>query len=106
MLSLVLAVILGQAGSVSYRPPANVFDPSEMSSEAVFAGMHVCFEQRGGFAPAKIPLCGCLMDAARFNLKRGNRDTTPTKEQYAKCAAAMPKPPPPQPKSGKGKTGT
>lgn len=106
MLSLVLLVALAQAGDVHYSAPANHFDSSEMGSEAIFAGMHICFEQRGGFSPEKIKLCGCLMDAARLNIKQGKPKASPTKEQAAQCGEAMPKPPAQPPKPDKGKIGT
>lgn len=106
MLRFILAMAIAQ-GPVTYKMPPNRFDSSEMSSEAVFAGMHVCFEQKGGYSPEKIILCGCLMDAARLNLKQGKSKPHlgATREQIDKCNTAEPKEREPL-KKPNGKIGT
>jgi hypothetical protein len=105
MLSLVLALALAQSEPVAYNAPPNRFDTTEMGSEAIFVGMHVCFVQRGGFSPEKIPLCGCLMDATRLNVKRGKPNATPTPDQMQTCMGRSNPAPKSPPKPSKGKTG-
>lgn len=106
---LVLAVLGQHVNPETYRAPPNVFEPSEVSSEAIFATVAVCMDdavKQGASEKHAVNACGCLMDAVRANLRKGLKgaDANATPEQRRKCQGS-PTPVPKRPETN-GKVGT
>lgn len=81
MLSLILSLTL------SANP--NAFEPKEVSSEDIFAGVAICMDKTLREMPSTgetgaIVMCSCLMDAQRANIRK-KQSPDPTSAQQAQC---------------------
>lgn len=70
----------------------NIFDPTEMSSEAIALTVEACVGARLSAFPTEpkanaLILCGCAVDAIRLNAKRGMRPpkNSATQGQLSTC---------------------
>lgn len=89
---MILTIIL--AASLAAQP--NIFEPNELSSEVIFATVAICTDkavQNGSKDEDAVVMCACLMDAIRFNTKKGLRppQNNATPEQQEKCKASSTK---------------
>lgn len=83
----VLLVAILAAAPTTYTAQPNVFDPAEMSSEAIYVGVQTCMTASGGETKGSLVVCGCVMDAVRLNTKAGKRapENNATAQQVTIC---------------------
>lgn len=68
----------------------NIFEPKELSSEAIALGVEVCMSTLDKTPRAEsLVLCGCVMDAVRMNTKAGMKPPSngASASQRARCLA-------------------
>lgn len=84
MRTILIALALLTASPDMHVVKPNRFDPLEMPSEAVFREMGVCFNHNGGFREELVPVCACLIDGIRWNIKQ-KKPPAATPEQVRQC---------------------
>jgi hypothetical protein len=97
-----LLLFLLAASPEVYNAKPNIFEPKEMSSEAIYVSVQMCLNQHEPMTKATLALCGCAVDAIRLNLKQGKADPAATAEQVQRCGGPLPVPA----KKPVGKVGT
>jgi hypothetical protein len=85
-----LLLLFLAAAPDTYTAKPNIFEPKEMSSEAIYVSVQMCLNQHGGMTRDSLRLCGCAMDAIRLNIKQGRKDTAATAEQVRQCGGPLP----------------
>lgn len=95
MIVALLAAVLA-AGPTTYVAKPNIFEPQEMSSEAIFVSVTVCVDQslrRDSKQSSEdvAQVCGCLTDAVRLNVRQKRTPPNTTDDQAQRCVADLKK---------------